>query len=176
MLDSLDPVENENENVERDSEFLSEIEAFLNTCSSASEESNEEFFGKDYFAFLQDFSEKWLMVENNHNVSKTATDCFWRLAIDGVHSLFRLKNIQKVTRKVPQFSHLRRTLVAKSVPPIKMDFGYLNKDTGMLEEVTDVQHTPISQFPRSEYTKAYEIASIEVKKNHLFHTSFIQIL
>lgn len=100
-------------------------------------------------------------MELDHNVSKSATDAFWKLSCDRMPGLFRAKEIEQIRKKVPQFTHIRRSIYDKKSPDVDLQIGYANKMTG---EVTEVNSnvTPTSQYPRSDYQKVYEIASVKV--------------
>ena len=67
-----------------------------------------------------------------------------------------------VTRKTPQFTHIRRKLRRLHVPPIEMELGYADLSTN--EEVHLVADTiPSRQFPKSDFQQLYEVASIKVR-------------
>ena len=42
---------------------------------------------EDYATIFDDLKSKWLLVELGHTVSKTATDSFWRLALENFPKL-----------------------------------------------------------------------------------------
>ena len=78
--------------------------------------------------------------------------------------LYDAKKREEVRKRVPQFTHLRRTINSQSVPPINMQIGFQNRETGDVKVVnSDV--TPSSQFPRSTHKKVFEIASVKVYIN-----------
>ena len=116
----------------------------------------------EYFALLKYLSKEWLKVELAHRVSKVASEEFWSLAKKWFHKLFTTKKVQKVTRKTPSFPHLRRRMYDNSVPPIHMEFGFLEKDTGDLTIVEDTPITPKKQFPPHRFQKIWEIAHVKV--------------
>lgn len=116
----------------------------------------------DYFSALDSLAEKWLLVELDHHVSKTAADSYWSLATKMVSKVLDLKKEQGVQRKTPQFPHLRRLLYKKHSIPVKMDFGYEHKTTGNTTVVQGVAKAPTSQFPPSEFKKLFEVASVKV--------------
>ena len=51
---------------------------------------------------IEELAKRWLMVELTHQVSKTATNEFWRLAMEIIP---RLNNVRKTT-----FGHLRKKM------------------------------------------------------------------
>ena len=119
---------------------------------------------KDYYKLLKDVSKDWLLIEINHDVSKTATDAFWQLATKKLPELFEVKKLRNVQRKTPQFQQIRNTLQNKNTPEIKMQFGYIHKSTGEMSIEDDLHKAPISKYPASQYQKAYEIATVDVSK------------
>ena len=128
---------------------------------------------RDYKDVLKELSEKWIMAEIDHDVSKEATNTFWQIANKYFHSLYSLKSQQGVTRKIPQFPHLRKTLVHDNVPPVKMEIGYESKDTGDIVVVENVETTPTSRFPASTHRRLFEIASVDV--SIIYHyTTFVR--
>ena len=116
---------------------------------------------RDYHSLLEELSGDWLKTELDHHVSKTATDIFWRLACTKIVKLFEIKSRQNIKRKLPQFQQIRRNL-CNNIPPIKMELGFINKETGQLEIHENLDKTPVKRFPPSKFQKAYEISSIEV--------------
>lgn len=115
----------------------------------------------DYFELLKELSKDWLMVEIDHNVSKTATDCFWELACKKMHQLMDTKKRNGVKRKTPQFQQIRKILNEK-VPDVNMEIGFIDKVSGELHIERNLEHTPLRQYPPSQFRKAYEIATIKV--------------
>ena len=123
----------------------------------------EEFFEvDDYNTILEHVSKEWVKNELDHNVSKVASQEMWKLAKTWFHRLFLAKETQNVTRKTPSITHLRRKMYDKYVPPIKMQFGYENKETGEVTVVDDTEVTPRARFPPNQYRKLWEIAHLEV--------------
>ena len=53
-------------------------------------------------------------------------------------------------------------MYADKVPPVRMDVGYVSKETGVETVLKDIEHIPVSRFPAGQYRKLYEIASVEV--------------
>ena len=127
------------------------------------EEGVEEGVGYegDYFELLEKIAEDWLMTEIDHCVSKTAANIYWDIACRGMFQLFSLKKSQSVTRKTPKFAQLRKKFNNK-VPPVNMEIGFMNKESGEIEVKKDLLETPVKAYPASEFSKAYEIASVKV--------------
>ena len=119
---------------------------------------------ESYNELLESFSREWLLIEIQHQVSKVASNEFWKSANKHLYKLLAAKEAQNVTRKVPQFVQLRRKFNNVHVPEIKMEFGYRNKETGEITVVKNRLTTPINEFPPSTYKMVYEIAKIEVRK------------
>ena len=125
------------------------------------EEEEEELEPTDdYLTLRQALRDKWMLIEITHQVSKEASNAFWKTADAEFHKLYQAKTLQGITRKVPQFAHLRKELY-KSLPPITLELGYLDRKTGKIKSI-EVQSAPTSKFKHSEYKKLYEIATIRV--------------
>ena len=110
----------------------------------------------------------WILVEIRHRVSKEASSAFWDVANKFFPLLFHARRMEKITRKIPQFRHLRAKLYQKHVPRISIEYGYENKKTGEITIVKDQICTPKKRFPPSKYHQLYEIASISVIINTQF--------
>ena len=65
-------------------------------------------------------------------------------------------------RKIPQISQLRDKLYETKVPPVRMDIGFQDKETGDVTVVEDTRSSPVSRFPPSMYKRLYEIAYVDV--------------
>ena len=105
---------------------------------------------------IDELAKQWLLIELQHNISKTASNLLWTLALKMVPMLPQTK------KKPPGFPHLRRKLYQNNLPPIKLSFGFEHKATGQLHYVQQ-ETTPLSKYPSSQYRKLYEIATIQVK-------------
>ena len=133
-------------------------------------ESDEAENYQDYRNILKKLSEDWIINEITHRVSKQASDSFWKLANEHFFALYSLKTQQGVTRKIPQFQHLRRNLYKKNVPKVTMEIGYECKANGEIMVVEDIESTPISKFPPSTHRRLYEIASVKVSLCYILYT------
>ena len=122
---------------------------------------NEEV-DDDYFNILKYLSKEWLTIELDHRVSKVASEAMWDLAKTWFHKLFTVKAAQGVGRKTPSFIHTRRMLYKDYVPTVRMELGYLDKQSGDLTIVEDTPITPKSRFPSHRYQKLWEIAHVKV--------------
>ena len=116
---------------------------------------------EDYFKLLNSFSEAWLILELKHKISKTAANEFWRLAISQLPNLLSAKQGQNVTRKIPQFQQIRRTLYSKHLPKINLEVAYLNTESGEIETQSSA-NVPTKMFPSPAYTPLYEVATVQV--------------
>ena len=130
--------------------------------SDSDQYSNHSNESSNYHDLLDEISKKWLIVELDHCVSKAASDAYWKLALKHFHGLLEAKKEEKITRKTPQFTHVRRTLRKKFVPPITMELGYRNTNTNEESHIVST-NIPRNQFPKPDYTQLYEIASVKVR-------------
>lgn len=110
---------------------------------------------------MKSLSEVWIQTENSHRVSKEAADAFFDVGQKWFHQVFEAKAREGITSKTPRFTHIRRCLINKNVPPIHMEVGFKNKNTGEVTVVKE-ESIPRSRFPPQEYEKTYEIASVKV--------------
>lgn len=104
------------------------------------------------------------MVEVSHKVSKVASNSFWKLVLEQLQSVLKLKEEHKIARKIPKFTQIRRRLYKKNVPRISLEIAYMEKATNKVILVEDTTTTPTSKFPPNLYTKLYEQASVKVIK------------
>ena len=116
---------------------------------------------EDYHSVFQDFCQEWMTTELDHTVSKVASNKFWTVAFKFIPRLLCLKKEQKVKKKIPNFDQIRRNLYDENTPEVTMEIGYKCKETN---EVTIVHDNVTSKntFPRQEYDKMYEIATVKV--------------
>lgn len=110
-------------------------------------------------------------METQHHVSKEAANEFFELGKKWFPLLYEAKQREGITRKVPQFVHLRRKLHERNVPKISLDVAYVHKTTGEETVLRDVQSIPTKQFPPNEYLKIYEMASVKVIKLNLLKST-----
>ena len=119
-----------------------------------------------YYSLLQALSEKWLVVELNHTVSKTASNAFWRIATSLVPILFETKKRLGISRKTPQFVHLRRKLHKQFLPTIHHTTAYQDKDSLDIVEVPGHDSNL-----NNSHIKIFETASVSVGNSYLENNS-----
>ena len=84
-----------------------------------------------------------------------------------VADIYDLKVAEGITRKIPQFNQIRKTMYKDFCPPISMTFVFLNKADGSIISVHE-DHTPLARFQRDpQYQKLYEEAHIQVIHIHI---------
>lgn len=86
--------------------------------------------------------------------------------------LLEAKRRQEVTRKIPQFHQIRKTLTKKNTPEINLKIAYKCKETNEVTVVEDTV-TPKSRFPSQEYDKMYEIATVKVNIIKVLYQSLL---
>lgn len=114
-----------------------------------------------YPAILEKLTEDWLMLESKHKTSKSASEDFWELAKKAFPKLYRAKIDEVVLKNIPKFVSQRRKLYNNNVPPVKLEIGYLDKETEDVIVVED-DKTPKSRFHPSKFQKLYQVASVKV--------------
>ena len=110
---------------------------------------------------MKNLSEDWLHIQLTHDVSASAANSYWKLALASFPALQAAKENSDVRKNTPGFEHLRRKLYSESCPEVTMNFCFLNKNTSEIEKVT-CQKSPAKRFPKSKYIKLYEEAHIKV--------------
>lgn len=114
-----------------------------------------------YFTILESLYRKWMLTELEHTMSQAASNYLWSVAFHFIPKLIHAREVQNVTRKVPKFNHIRRTLYTKNTPEVNLEFGYRNKESNEVTEVHD-KVTPKSRFPPNEYEKMFEVGTVKV--------------
>ena len=107
---------------------------------------------------MEKLSERWVNVELSHNVSKAASNEFWETALSLIPDLMKLKESRGITRKIPQFIHLRRKLQKRLVPPILHKTAFKENTGG---EVVVVEGNA-KEYSSSTHTKLYESTGVKV--------------
>ena len=118
---------------------------------------------QDYNTILTKLKRDWLFTELDHKVSKSCSDAFWKLALKMIPPLYESKKCQKISRKVAQFAHIRKQLYDELAPRVDLQIAYKNNSTGEIT-VTNDTITQVKNFPPNEFTKQYEIASVDAKE------------
>ena len=145
----------EEDNLSAESDFDSDQES----------EADESIENLDYYDMLDALVKKWMTIHLTHNVSLTATYEFWRVALNFFPKLKERKEKDEITRKTPQFSHLRRQLYKDMCPKVELDLIYLNTAAHETFNVNSNNTTPVSKFEQDpNYVKQCEIAHIKVCK------------
>ena len=131
--------------------------------SDSSHEDGAE--NEDYFSILKEITRRWLHIESNHNISKTASDKLWRLVTAEFSNLLRARESENISRKIPQLQQLRKQ-THKNLPTINMEIGYIHKESGEIIVEKNLRSTPRKRYSPAEYKKAFEIATVKVKTIH----------
>ena len=152
--DEQDEDEDEEDKEEEDEEEEDEEEE--------DEEEDEDFNEADgYETLIEKLSRKWLEAELDHTVSKVASNALWRIASSYFPRITQARNLENITRKLPQFNHIRRKMYDENTPEVRLKIGYRNRETKEMTVVEDTV-TPKSRFPPNEFEKLFEIATVKV--------------
>ena len=122
--------------------------------SSDNDDDNDED-RDDYNTALQSFSKKWLSIQLTHKTSASATNTFWKAALESLPKLLELKVEENIRKNVPTFVHQRRKLTGELCPDIHMTYVYRDKRDGSISTATVPKR---NEF----YEKLYEEAHIKV--------------
>ena len=131
---------------------------------------NDEDENHDYNTVFNNLKSEWILTEIDHCVSKSASEAFWKL---GLKYFTKLANAAGRKKKTPIFKSIRRKMYADLLPPVQLEIGYKNKDTGEIEIVKDTI-TPMKKYCSTKYEKLYEIGTVKVsiknesQKKHFF--------
>ena len=109
---------------------------------------------------LQKLAEKWLEVELSHNVSKAASNTFWEHAMSLIPPLLDVKHTRGITRKIPQFIHLRRKLKLQLLPSIDTVSAFRNEGGDV---VVAEDQKKANEFTTSNHIKLYESTGVKVR-------------
>ena len=93
--------------------------------SDQESEADESIENLNYYDMLDALVKKWMTIHLTHNVSLTATYEFWRVALNFFPKLKERKERDEITRKTPQFSHLRRQLYKDMCPKVELYLFFL---------------------------------------------------
>ena len=108
------------------------------------------------------FTENWLQTQLTHHVSLAGANAFWKLCFKYVSDLYALREAENISKRIPQFVHVRRQVYKQICPNIKMTFVFKDKTNGMVHYVEDDQ-TPLTNYQRDpKFQKLYEEAHIQV--------------
>lgn len=121
---------------------------------------------ESYHSIYLKLTEAWILSELGHRMSLTASNEFWKIATEFFPRLIEAKQRESITKKIPQFRTIRESLYKSHVPPIRLEFAYEVKETGDIIILSDLESTPASRFPPSNFTKLYESAKIEVNSEN----------
>ena len=117
-----------------------------------------------YEDMLKNLGKIWSEATVRHNISIEGASYLWRTAFKCIGKILKKKEDIGNTRKLPQFKHLRRKIMDKSVPPVKIRLAYLNLETG-LEEIPPPSligpHKAYSDV--TKFQKLYEISSVSIR-------------
>ena len=115
----------------------------------------------DYFedTSLLELAREWILTQLGRNCSNSVSDDLFQFAWDNAATFVRLKDLHKgKTNILPE---LRRKVISDCLPPIKMDYVFL--DNSLPQEVRDDNPVHVYnclQFPRKKYsTDKYELLS-----------------
>ena len=73
----------------------------------------DDIVQQDYASLLETLSEKWISAKMEHNISKVGTNALWKIGFNLIPKLLEAKNLERITKKTPQFNHIRRLLHKK---------------------------------------------------------------
>ena len=149
-----------NEDVYVNGDEVANEDVYVNGDEVANEDVDEDVVDLELDNPLEILAREWLIIEMSHNVSKRASDKFWKAAQRYISNQFT-----KEQSRNESFTHIRRQLRKKYCPEVSLDLAYKHIKTGEICMKTDVQKIT-SKFRKPEYEPLYEIASVQVRSNH----------
>ena len=108
---------------------------------------------------VEELVKEWLLIELTHNVSKHATDSFWKIALKYFP---KLNEYISQGNKILQFQQLRKKLYSSYAPDVTMCVTFQNRETNTLHELQEVVSIPKTRFPPNQFKKLYETAKVKV--------------
>ena len=121
--------------------------------------TDEDNAPPDYMSLLEDMSKKWLFTQLHHKVSATATDAFWKIALQFWPKIIESKVKEDIKKKTPLFQNQRKILYKNECPRVEMTFVYKNVRDGSLKKISS---TSTPKVDDRDYVKLYEEAHIKV--------------
>ena len=137
----------------------SSLPSFDSEPSSDPSYSEDYEEGHDFSRIVEEFVKEWLLVELTHNVSKTATDTFWRLALKYIP---QLQDYITQGNKILQFQQLRKKLYSTYAPDVSMCVTFQNHTTHATHELQNIISIPKTRFPQNEFKRLLETAKVKV--------------
>ena len=103
------------------------------------------------------------LEQMGRNCSDAMANFFFDYAWKNAAKLFRLK-MEREQRDLPDpnIATLRRKIMSSSVPPIKMDFIFIDKTTGQEEKVYNKESFPRSAYPPDKYELVHQCTRVQV--------------
>lgn len=123
---------------------------------------NSDDHTPNYHEILNNLTKDWILLENRHRVSKSASEDFWRLASSAFPKLHKARIDEVVYKRVPQFQNQRKKMYDTKVPNINLKIGYKNLETDEIS-VVESSATPLSKYPPRKYQKLFEVATVKVR-------------
>ena len=103
------------------------------------------------------------LEQMGRNCSDAMANFFFNYAWKNAAKLFRLK-MEREQRDLPDpnIATLRRKIMSSCVPPIKMDFIFIDKTTGQEEKVYNKESFPRSAYPPDKYELVHQCTRVQV--------------
>ena len=159
--------EEEYEENEEEGNIAAAPQAAMSEEEELETDSDTDTDGQDYAEMgtgLEDLAKEWLLIEVNHSVSKRGSDLFWNLAKKMFHSVVEQQSKTTKKVKIPAFTHLRRQLLARYCPKVRLDLAYKNTKTDEIITQHDVSKISVAQHRKPTFEPLYEIATVQVRK------------
>jgi len=101
----------------------------------------------------------WCLEQMGHNCSNLVANAFFKFAWDNAPMLYRL---QTEMEKMPLMQNLRRKVLSDHLPPIKMDFVFVDRATGLDVDVYNLDAFPRARYPAALFDLKYQMTRVEV--------------
>lgn len=107
---------------------------------------------------MEKLTSEWFLLQSKHQVSASAANSFWDAAFKCVPPVLAARN-----KKVPQFVHQRRILIAEKCPKISMEYLYRNKEDNSIVTFKGTI-APVKKYQNpGKYEKLCEVAKVDVR-------------
>ena len=106
----------------------------------------------------------WIEATSRHNISIEGASYLWRIGFKWMEKIFQKKEEENITKKSPQFKHLRKKILKESVLPVTIRLAYLNLETKQVECPNPSEIAPHKAYSDvKKFEKLYEISTVKIR-------------
>lgn len=114
----------------------------------------------------------WVVATVNHHMSIEGASYLWKLTFQWMERIFKAKEREGNRKRFPQFPHLRRKILKKSTPNVKIQLGYRDIENGNTHITEPSFVAPKKIYSDvTKFKKLFEISSIPLLDVFKIHSS-----